>query len=199
MAEFRPIETTYKGYRFRSRLEARWAVFFDVLGVRWEYEKEGFDLGRAAGWFLPDFWMPDMRVWVEIKGQYPSLEERTKVATLAKMSGHRVFVFDHPDFERPSFNRADSRFSGAWGHCFWPEHFDVEGDFGSEWMMCSDCGAVGVGHPSDVVHKHYCCIHRGIIPTSFTKHLLLESAYLSARQARFEHGQSPIPVLPPDF
>jgi hypothetical protein len=24
------IETHYKGYRFRSRLEARWAVFFDT-------------------------------------------------------------------------------------------------------------------------------------------------------------------------
>lgn len=37
------IETKYKGYRFRSRLEARWAVFFDALGVRWEYEIEGFE------------------------------------------------------------------------------------------------------------------------------------------------------------
>lgn len=27
------IETRYKGYRFRSRLEARWAVFFDALGL----------------------------------------------------------------------------------------------------------------------------------------------------------------------
>lgn len=43
-----PIETRYKGYRFRSRLEARWAVFFDVLGVRWEYEPEGYDLTDIA-------------------------------------------------------------------------------------------------------------------------------------------------------
>src|SRR5262245_3495425 len=33
-----PIETIYRGYRFRSRLEARWAVFFQTLGVPWEYE-----------------------------------------------------------------------------------------------------------------------------------------------------------------
>ena len=26
----RPIETEYRGYRFRSRFEARWAVFFDA-------------------------------------------------------------------------------------------------------------------------------------------------------------------------
>lgn len=47
------IETTYRGYRFRSRLEARWAVFFDALGLQWEYESEGFE--TSAGWYLPDF------------------------------------------------------------------------------------------------------------------------------------------------
>lgn len=36
-----PIETIYKGYRFRSRLEARWAVFMDACGADWEYEPEG--------------------------------------------------------------------------------------------------------------------------------------------------------------
>jgi hypothetical protein len=50
------IETAYKGYRFRSRLEARWAVFFDALGIVWEYEKEGFEL--PSGRYLPDFWIP---------------------------------------------------------------------------------------------------------------------------------------------
>jgi hypothetical protein len=48
------IQTVYKSYRFRSRLEARWAKFFEVLGVKWEYEVEGYDLGEL-GWYLPDF------------------------------------------------------------------------------------------------------------------------------------------------
>ena len=48
------IETEYKGYRFRSRLEARWAVFFDACGVRWEYEPEGIILSDGS-WYLPDF------------------------------------------------------------------------------------------------------------------------------------------------
>lgn len=47
------IETKYKGYRFRSRLEARWAVFFDAMGWRWEYEPEGFDMDGV--YYLPDF------------------------------------------------------------------------------------------------------------------------------------------------
>lgn len=43
------IPTSYKGYRFRSRLEAKWAKFFDLLGWQWEYEP--FD---CNGW-IPDF------------------------------------------------------------------------------------------------------------------------------------------------
>lgn len=63
------IETRYKGYRFRSRLEARWAVFFDAMGMKWEYEPEGFDLGDA-GWYLPDFRVRTPQgnfCWYEIK------------------------------------------------------------------------------------------------------------------------------------
>jgi len=48
------IETQYKGYRFRSRLEARWAVFFDHLGISWGYEVEGLQ-SATLGFYLPDF------------------------------------------------------------------------------------------------------------------------------------------------
>lgn len=48
------IQTRYKGYHFRSRLEARWAVFFDALGLEWEYEPEGFELPDGTR-YLPDF------------------------------------------------------------------------------------------------------------------------------------------------
>jgi len=54
MSGIKAIQTSYRGYLFRSRLEARWAIFFDALGLKWEYEPEGFDLGDA-GWYLPDF------------------------------------------------------------------------------------------------------------------------------------------------
>ena len=91
-AEIKAIETVYKGYRFRSRLEARWAVFFDALGVRWEYEKETFDLGDA-GWYLPDFWLPDFDCWVEVKGVDPSDAEYEKVSCLARLSEKTVAIF----------------------------------------------------------------------------------------------------------
>lgn len=65
MSDIKPIETAYKGYRFRSRLEARWAVFFDALGLKWEYEKEWYSV--YGTWYLPDFWLNDYQCFVEIK------------------------------------------------------------------------------------------------------------------------------------
>lgn len=41
--------TTYKGVNFRSRLEARWAVYFDMQEVKWVYEPIDF------GSWSPDF------------------------------------------------------------------------------------------------------------------------------------------------
>lgn len=85
MTQIKAIETEYKGYRFRSRLEARWAVFFDDLDVEWEYEKEGFDLGEA-GWYLPDFYLTKQGWWVEIKPCRPmSPSEVLKVETFGRM------------------------------------------------------------------------------------------------------------------
>lgn len=65
MNNLKPIQTVYNGYKFRSRLEARWAVFFDALGVEYQYEPEGFDLDGI--YYLPDFWLPKMGFWFEVK------------------------------------------------------------------------------------------------------------------------------------
>lgn len=85
------IETQYKGYRFRSRLEARWAVFFDALGIRWEYELEGFDL-PDAGRYLPDFYLPGSGVFFEVKGEKPTDEETLKAYVLARETGKPVVI-----------------------------------------------------------------------------------------------------------
>jgi hypothetical protein len=66
-----PIPTRYKGYHFRSRLEARWAVFFDALGLKWQYEVEGFTLPSGTR-YLPDFCVQGpgaYRYWYEVKPQ----------------------------------------------------------------------------------------------------------------------------------
>jgi hypothetical protein len=94
------IETSYKGYRFRSRLEARWAVFFDhIWSVKWEYEKEGYDLGNGI-MYLPDFWIPLYGTdkcgnFIEIKHSAPNEKECEKMSLLADKVGttHRVYCF----------------------------------------------------------------------------------------------------------
>jgi len=56
------IETRYNGILFRSRLEARWAAMFDLLGWRWTYEPTEFN-----GW-IPDFAIQGKEVvYVEVK------------------------------------------------------------------------------------------------------------------------------------
>ena len=73
-----PIQTEYKGILFRSRLEARWAVFFDCCGADWEYEPQGYECEDGTR-YLPDFLLHNVRffmdddsheydVFVEIKG-----------------------------------------------------------------------------------------------------------------------------------
>ena len=54
MSDYRiaAIPTVYRGRRYRSRLEARWAAFFDLLG--WNHEYEPCDLGS---------WSPDFALW----------------------------------------------------------------------------------------------------------------------------------------
>jgi hypothetical protein len=73
--------TKYGGIHFRSRLEATWAAFFDLLAWGWEYEP--FNVGR----WLPDFSLTAPRapggvVLVEVKptaSAYPGSAVGSKI------------------------------------------------------------------------------------------------------------------------
>jgi hypothetical protein len=65
------IPTKYKGIMFRSRLEAKWACFLDLLGIPWLYEWT--DLPG----YIPDF-LINHSLLAEVKG----------VATVAKLQSH---------------------------------------------------------------------------------------------------------------
>jgi hypothetical protein len=79
--QIQAIETVYAGCRFRSRLEARWAVFFDHLGIEWQYEPQGYELPSGER-YLPDFRLPAHDLWVEVKGSEDEL--RTDAARYAE-------------------------------------------------------------------------------------------------------------------
>lgn len=84
----RAIETEYQGYRFRSRLEARWATFFSSMGIDWGYEPEGFEMeweGEVLR-YLPDFWLPQVRTWAEVKPVEFTDIERAKLQALSRGS-----------------------------------------------------------------------------------------------------------------
>lgn len=86
------IPTRYKGILFRSRTEARWAVFFDEIGYEWEYEKEGFEL--PSGRYLPDFYFPKLQTYLEVKGQDFTEREIQKCVELS--ADYMVILLDGP-------------------------------------------------------------------------------------------------------
>ena len=95
------INTVYKGYKFRSRLEARWAVFFDALGLKWEYEKEGYVL--PSGYYLPDFWIATVHMWAEVKPEDFDPNEYKLVCELAEHTSFAVLLLDGTPENRPYF------------------------------------------------------------------------------------------------
>lgn len=85
MAQVKAIQTQYKGYRFRSRLEARWAVLLDALLLDWTYEPEGYEFPNGSR-YLPDFRIPAMRGMLEIKPSSPGTADLSRaIASLTAL------------------------------------------------------------------------------------------------------------------
>lgn len=94
MADIHAIETEYNGMLFRSRTEARWAVFFDACEIKYEYEPEGFYNSRFEEHYLPDFYLPDYDIYVEVKPIRPKAESELERAVRFVSCGiiHRLLV-----------------------------------------------------------------------------------------------------------
>lgn len=95
------IFTNYAGYTFKSRLEARWAVFFDHMKLDYMYEPVCMFLPAASCNYSPDFFVPhlqlaggrDVAVWIEIKGPSPISEELKKASELCGQTETDVYMF----------------------------------------------------------------------------------------------------------
>jgi hypothetical protein len=101
-------------------LEARWAVFFDALKIKWEYEPEGYELPDGM-WYLPDFWLARLGAWLEIKpGGHVALgdSEARRAQGLADTTKKQVFIFGQ--LEANAVPSGVPFFPGAPRVC-WPE------------------------------------------------------------------------------
>jgi hypothetical protein len=79
-----PKPMNYGGILFRSTLEAKWAMLFDFIGIQFRYEPKRFK--TEAGYYLPDFWLPEMDLWLELKPSTdlgPSFDETRKAQSVA--------------------------------------------------------------------------------------------------------------------
>jgi hypothetical protein len=81
--------TMYNGVQYRSRLEARWAAFFDLIG--WQHEYEPIDLPG---------WSPDFRVVFpcghsECSGSHTLLVEVKPYFRLEQFKGHPCLDYDY--------------------------------------------------------------------------------------------------------
>lgn len=88
------IRTRYNGTLFRSKLEADWARAFDALGLEWVYEKEGRYFGKV--FYLPDFYLPRSRQYVEVKGEW-SPEDCRKADAMVRHLEPRPHVGEYGD------------------------------------------------------------------------------------------------------
>lgn len=168
------IETHYEGYRFRSRTEARWAVFFKTAGIAFEYEKQGFVLNGKP--YLPDFWLPAASMWVEVKGDDPVPDDQMQLCRdLAKQSGHRVLVcIGSPEpKERCLLLEGGTGAEALRG--WWQDDRRNDGEF---WIATDEIGVPAIEVPGSKPHDRLPLVH------SRTK-----SAYAASRAARFEHGE----------
>ena len=194
MNEIKAIQTEYNGYKFRSRLEARWAVFFDALGVEYEYEPEGFQLPSGAR-YLPDFRIKcygtrgdcgdsPFDLFIEVKGKMTKEDaERIK-----EFSGFWTeFCVTHPTLivgnipnpdEYLAFSPNLKSYDDMDGINIYPwNYYTIDGDYFAAYP------AVRNGHfYLDGDDGSYQTMDKNVICEAFRK----------ARQARFEYGETPI-------
>jgi len=184
------IETEYRGYKFRSRLEARWAVFFDACEVKWKYEDEGYDL-HYSGYYLPDFHLPNLEVFMEIKPlpQDPHKEGLPFIDRAAtKKCTELSFMFPNHSillsFGDPLEHRVLWYENGIKGMSLCAVHLDEKNPGGI--------------HPCFYEGQILSMTEPGVNPNDpwIDKEMTMSldfnrPAALFARQVRFEHGENP--------
>ena len=94
----------YKGYKFRSSWELTFAEYLDSKNYTWKYEPESFE--TPYGFYTPDFWVEELRSYVEVKGYFRDQQARDKFEYFSKT--HKVILVDESYFKSIGFQRIKS-------------------------------------------------------------------------------------------
>ena len=189
--DIKPIETVYNGYRFRSRLEARWAVFFDAAGIEYQYELQGYKL-RNGQRYLPDFFLPGLDVFVEIKG----IEEMDDGKA-------DMFALDYCGFNQNFCNGIIKAFGDPMNdNMILYTECCVDCRSEHRGTLEADCYFADDGFHPYIVIKDSRELAFTIAQTPNGKYISPDYSFIlferykeaekTARQARFEHGETPI-------
>lgn len=181
------IQTLYRGYKFRSRLEARWAVFFDALNIKYLYEPEGFQFDDGT-MYLPDFYLPDSDSFFEVKGIMSQID-RGKINKLVYALNRPVTIgYDDLEFETcmnnfGKFLPPKNTWTGWLCKCKKCKKIFFMNNEGA--WSCHCCGFYDGNNGFDVL------LYSDGRPPLFTYDAKVERAIEAFKQARFEHGESP--------
>lgn len=94
--QFRNSIHRYAGYEMRSHSETRWAAMMDSMGVTWIYEPQV--VGTRHGGYMPDFFLPEVGMFIEVKGPAPTRIEREKAFDAQAATGYPVvFAYGRPE------------------------------------------------------------------------------------------------------
>ena len=193
---FVTMPVAYRGIRFRSKLEARWAVFFDLCGAEWEYEP---DVSVPGVYYQPDFLVKDVlsihgfcgdenpvipvidNLFVEVKGR------------MSRSDAEKVEKFSE---EHPILVVTDFPAGETWGDLFRsamdgvnPEEHEVNLQYsfgtvdGDEFELIPAV-ATRDGLPSMAL------VGNGGNYERWADYRATEKAYSIARNVKFDHGQT---------
>lgn len=186
------IQTVYNGYKFRSRLEARWAVFFDSLGVRYEYEPEGFVLNDGTH-YLPDFYLPEISFWgrdelgwfIEVKPDNGPMDR--KWDKFAHQSETPILLVGNIPFPDPFSDKSiNDPHNGP--HWWFESRRGADGPY--VFCECEGCGEIGIQFEGRSARIKCPCNTDTDRAHNYDSERLIR-AYADARSARFEHGETP--------
>jgi hypothetical protein len=88
------IKTTFKGVEYKSRFEADIAYSLDKIGWEFMYEPVSILLPNCGIHYIPDFYVPAIRLWIESRG-YESEKGEAQIQSFAKYIKNEWVQFVH--------------------------------------------------------------------------------------------------------